>query len=82
MPPGLRHHVCSMSQLEQKESDRCGTRTHSLSLRRAARYHCANRPGLMTNYEDAQDNNIYIALCGLISRYLRLQLTIRTRLLP
>ena len=27
-----------------KKSDRCGTRTHSLSLRRAARYHCANRP--------------------------------------
>ena len=69
MAPVLRRHVCWMSGQEQKESDRCGTRTHSLSLRRAARYHCANRPGLKTNYEDADGGSIYIAVDCSISRY-------------
>jgi hypothetical protein len=62
----LRHHVLLAVWAKknmQNESDRCGTRTHSLSLRRAARYHCANRPGLMMNCEGSEQNIVYIALC-------------------
>ena len=44
---------------KQKENDRCGTRTHSLSLRRAARYHCANRPGLLM-YDQRVHNMVHI----------------------
>jgi hypothetical protein len=38
-----------MEPQEQKENydDRYGTRTHNLGLRRATRYHCANRPVLL-----------------------------------
>ena len=38
-------HIIELQMQKYAKNDRCGTRTHSLSLRRAARYHCANRPG-------------------------------------
>jgi hypothetical protein len=42
---------------KQKEiiDDRYGTRTHNLGLRRATRYHCANRPVLLVIYEESQN---------------------------
>lgn len=63
----------SCTRTTQKESDRCGTRTHSLSLRRAARYHCANRPDLMTNYENVRRSSVYITRGRDVRRHFHLR---------